>query len=177
MGESDDKRDIPRLVGAANSPLIGKVWAVAEPLCSDEGLELVHIEYQREPGGRTLRLYVDKAGGVTLDDCVTVSRQLGDILDVSLETDESYRLEVSSPGLQRPLGKLSDFERFKGCKVKVRTNRSIRGQKNFTGFVSGTGPDSVHLSIGEKTIEIELPDIAKAHLISLNGEPACCCQT
>jgi ribosome maturation factor RimP len=173
MSESGDNREVPRLVGATTNPLVGKVWMLAEPLCRDEGLELVHVEYQREPGGRILRLYVDKDGGITLDDCVAVSRQLSDILDVHLVTEASYRLEVSSPGLHRPLGKLSDFERFKGYKAKVRTSRPIGGQKNFTGVITGIGPESVHISFGENSAEIQLSDIVKAHLIQSNGETAC----
>lgn len=165
MSVAGDNQEIPRLVGSSASPLVERVWMMAAPLCRDEGLELVHVEYQREPGGRTLRLFVDKTGGVTLDDCVAVSRQLSDLLDVGLETQAAYRLEVSSPGMQRPLGKLSDFERFKGCKAKVRTIRPIGGQKNFTGVLDGIGPAAVHILIGENSVEIQLSDIVKAHLI------------
>jgi ribosome maturation factor RimP len=89
--------------------MVAKVWRLAEPLCLSEGLELVHVEYQREPAGRTLRIYLDKPGGVTLDDCVNISRQLSDLLDVGLETEAPYRMEVSSPGIQRPLGRLERF--------------------------------------------------------------------
>jgi ribosome maturation factor RimP len=125
-----DGSDTLQVVGITANPVIGQVWRLAEPLCLSEGLELVHIEYQREQSGRTLRLYLDKPGGVTLDDCAAVSRQLGDILDVSLESEAAYRLEISSPGLNRPLGKLEDFKRFSGRRVKVRTRKAVQGQKN-----------------------------------------------
>ena len=101
-----------QVVGATANPIVERVWQLAQPLCASEGVELVHVEYQREQGGRTLRLYLDKPGGVTLDDCAGISRHLGDLLDVSLETAASYRLEVSSPGSKRPLGRLEDFKRF-----------------------------------------------------------------
>ena len=83
--------------------IIQLVWKLAEPICSSEGMELIFVEYQREPGGRILRLYIDRPGGIALDDCAMVSRQIGDILDVHLDSNvPPYHLEVSSPGSQRP---------------------------------------------------------------------------
>jgi ribosome maturation factor RimP len=78
--------------------VIRQIAKLAEPLCDSEGLELVHIEYQRESGGRILRLYIDRPGGVSIDDCVNVSRQLNDLLDVNFEDIGPYTLEVTSPG-------------------------------------------------------------------------------
>ena len=101
--------------------IIKQVKALAESLCESEGLELVHVEYQREPGGKILRLYIDRVGGVALDDCVNVSRQLNDLLDVHLDNIGPYNLEVTSPGPERPLSKLQDYERFKGRKAKIKT--------------------------------------------------------
>lgn len=161
--DSDIK--IPQVIGMSANPMVGKVWQLAEPLCQGEGMELVHVEYQREPAGRTLRIYLDKPGGVTLDDCVNVSRQLGDLLDVGLETEAPYRMEVSSPGLQRPLGKLSDFERFQGSRVKVRTAQPIQGRKNFTGTLQGLSGPSVLLMVDDQRVSIAFADIVKAHLI------------
>ena len=158
------------VVGLSANPVIGQVWRLAEPLCRAENLELVHVEYQREQSGRTLRLYLDKPGGITLDDCAEISRQLGDILDVGLESLPPYRLEVSSPGLERPLGRLSDFERFKGCRAKVRTNRPLNGQKNFAGTLNGVSGLDVQLTLDRGSVAIALADIAKAHLINFNGE-------
>ncbi len=104
------KPDTLQVVGTAVNPLLPDIWRIAEPLCLSEGLELVHIEFQREQAGRTLRLFLDKPGGVTLDDCVNISRQLSDLLDVSLDEETPpYNLEVSSPGVPRPLGKISDL--------------------------------------------------------------------
>jgi ribosome maturation factor RimP len=138
---------------------------IAEPLCEAEGIELVHAEYQREAGGRVLRLYIDKPGGVMLDDCVHISRQLGDLLDVSFENMEPYNLEVSSPGPDRPLGKKSDFERFQGNLVKIRTIRQIEGRKNFRGILSGTAGDRVSLLIDDKTVSIPFQEITRARLV------------
>ena len=94
----------------SRAKMVTQANKLAAPLCEAEGVELVHIEYQQETGGRILRLYIDKPGGVTLDDCIIVSRQLSDLLNVKIETEETYRLEVSSPGPDRPLGNALDFE-------------------------------------------------------------------
>ena len=150
--------------------IIKQVEALAEPLCDSEGLELVHVEYQREPGGRILRLYIDRAGGVTLDDCANVSRQLNDILDVYLDDIGSYNLEVTSPGPERPLSKLQDYERFRGRKAKIRAWQPLNNQKNFTGIISGVAADQIKLSSNEKTVVIPFGDIAKARLVDMDGE-------
>ena len=153
------------LVGATTNPVVGQVWRLAEPLCLGEGMELVHVEFHREPAGRILRLYLDKPGGVTLDDCAAVSRQLSDILDVALDAQGPYRMEVSSPGMRRPLGKRSDFERFRGCRAKVRTARPIKGRKNFTGTLEGVSGPTVRIVADNQTMTIEFADIVKAHLL------------
>ena len=142
----------------------GLVRSLAEPLCASEGLELVHVEFQREANGRVLRLYIDKPGGINLDDCAGVSRQMGDILDVNLEEIGPYSLEVTSPGSERPLAKHEDFERFKGNWVKLKTSRPFKGQKNFTGILRGISGEQVNLQIGEEDIVIPYQDISKARL-------------
>ena len=145
--------------------IISQVWDLIEPLCEAEGMELVQVEYQREAGGRTLRLFIDKTGGVTLDDCVYISRQSGDLLDVFIEETGPYRLEVSSPGTNRPLVKQFDYQRFKGRRAKIRTAQPIDGQKNFKGVLAGTAEGLVKLSVAGTTIAIPFMEIAKAHLV------------
>ncbi len=171
--DSDDHTHSSPVVGATANPIVSRVWQLTEPLCLGEGMELVHVEYQREPAGRILRVYMDKPGGVTLDDCVNVSRQLSDILDVGLDTQAAYRLEVSSPGLQRPLGRLSDFERFSGCRAKIRTAKPIDGQKNFTGALAGIEGLSVRIEMDNQTKDIAFDNITKAHLLNYNGDMPC----
>ncbi len=150
--------------------IIKQVEALAEPLCESEGLELVHVEYQREPGGKILRLFIDRAGGVALDDCVNVSRQLNDLLDVHLDDIGPYNLEVTSPGVERPLSKLQDYERFKGRKAKIKTWQPINDQKNFTGIILGVAAEQIKLSSNEKTVTIPFGDISKARLVDVDGE-------
>jgi len=148
----------------ANKEITSMIYALMEPLCDSEGLELVHVEYQREASGRTLRIYIDKPGGVTLNDCSALSRQAGDMLDVCFEADESYNLEVSSPGFDRPLVKLQDFERFKGRHIKIRTEQPLNGQKNFTGILLGVFDDAIRIVIDNQTANIPFNEIAKARL-------------
>jgi ribosome maturation factor RimP len=145
--------------------VIQRVWALAETLCESEGLELIQVEYQRESAGRILRLYIDKPGGINLDDCVGVSRQMGDILDVHLQEAGPYNLEVTSPGPDRPLAKKEDFKRFKGSRVKIKTNQRLNGQKNFTGVLLGISDDQVKLQIDEQVINLSYEDISKARLV------------
>jgi ribosome maturation factor RimP len=143
-----------------------QVFAIAEPLCESEGIELVFVEFHSESTGRVLRLFVDKPGGITLEDCAAVSRQLTDILDVSLEDVGPYSLEVSSPGPERPIGKVDDFNRFKGKKIKVQTSRPIDGRKNFTGILAGFLDGRVNLTIDKLTVTIPHTSIKRARLIN-----------
>ncbi len=152
--------------GSADSEekIIVQIRDFIEALCATEGLELVHVEFQREPGGRILRFYIDGPGGVTVDDCINISRQGGDLLDVYLENMGPYRLEVSSPGPNRPLSKRLDYERFIGRQVKIRTMEPIAGQKNFKGVLSGTSAKVVKLAVADTIVSIPFSKIARAQL-------------
>ncbi len=127
---------------------------------------MVHLEYLRESGGRVLRLYIDKPGGVKLDDCVRISRELSDILDARADIEEPYRLEVSSPGADRPLAKLGDFQRFIGSKAKIRTHNAIDGRKNFTGILEAVVNQSVQIDIDGRAVEIAVANISRARLVA-----------
>jgi ribosome maturation factor RimP len=144
--------------------IVAQARDLIESLCETEGLELVHLEFQREAGGRILRLFIDRPGGVTLDDCVHISRQSSDLLDVYLEDIGPYRLEVSSPGPSRPLGKRRDFDRFKGSRVKIRTAQPVDGQKKFKGVLLGISEEIVKLSVDGKTACIPYQEIIMARL-------------
>jgi len=155
------------------SDMIAQVRELAEPVYIAEGMELVHIEYQRETGGRILRLYVDKPGGVNLDDCAQISFQLGDILDLKLETDAPYTLEISSPGLNRPISKLPDFERFKGELAKIKIARPVNGRKKFKGILSGIIGSDIQLKTETDMVVIPYQDIIKARLVNYDGDNKC----
>lgn len=164
---------------------VDQIKRLIEPCCAAEGMELVHAEFHREPAGRVLRLYIDSPQGVTLDDCARISRQASDLIDAGLESDNmaddfSYHLEVSSPGPDRPLGKLSDFNRFKGnmAKIKVKpetgdTDSSLKKKKNKTirGVLEGIMNDeTVTIRVGDEIREIPYKDIIRANLVNYNGE-------
>jgi len=144
--------------------IVDQVGALAKPVCESEGMELIHVEFQRESGGRILRLYIDKPDGVRLNDCVVISRQMGDIIDVNLDDIGPFNLEVTSPGSSRPLASKEDFEKFKGNRVKIKTNRSIDGQKNFKGILLGISDGQVNLQLGEQLVAIPHQDILRARL-------------
>ncbi len=157
-------------VTLSDKKFLASVNRLVEPVCDAEGLELVHTEYQMEPGGKVLRLYIDKPDGINLDDCAAVSRQVSDLLDVYIESDHRYRLEVSSPGSNRPLTKQDDFKRFKGQLVRIQSSRSIDGQKKFKGTLTDIKDGVVMLTVVEKSVAISFEDITKARLINYSGE-------
>jgi len=162
--------------GPANAPtadIVKLVWELADPICIVEGIELVHIEYQRETGGRILRLYIDQPGGITFGDCSKISSQLGDILDLKLETYASYTLEVSSPGIDRPVSRLSDFNKFTGESVNIKISAPLNGQKNFKGILSGVFATDIHLKTEKETVVIPYQDIIKARLVNYDGDNKC----
>ncbi len=129
------------------------------------GLELVDVLYTTEHGRRILRIFIDKPGGVTIDDCSDLSRELGTVLDVEDPIPQSYTLEVSSPGLDRLLTKEKDFLRFAGKKVKLRTKEAIEGRKNFKASIEGVEGGRVTLKDADGRIwEIMLSNIEKARL-------------
>jgi len=129
---------------------------LANEIAEFSGMELVHLEMRRESGGLILRLFIDKEGGITLDDCAHVSRQLSARLDAEDPIDGRYTLEVSSPGLDRPLSRERDFERFAGQRVRVTTESPIDGQRNFIGRLEGLVAGAVHLVL-EDGREVRIP--------------------
>jgi len=149
---------------------VDSVTRLADSLCLSEGLELVHVEYQREPGGLTLRLYLDNPGGVTLDDCADISRQMDDLLDVHTPDAPPYRLEVSSPGRDRPVGKLNDFMRFTGHRINIRMAAAVNGRKNFSGVLDGVVDEMIRIRLDNETVSLSFKGITRARLVNCNGE-------
>ena len=144
--------------------MMDRVKAVADSLLISEDMELVDIEYRREPVGWVLRLTVDKRGGVTLDDCTRVSHELGRSLDVEDFIPNPYYMEVSSPGLDRPLKNKQDFIRFSGRRIRVKTNDPIGNQRNFKGKLRDCAEGRIEMETDGGIIEIPLSNIAKANL-------------
>ena len=142
-----------------------RVEAYLLPVMEENGFELVDVEYVKEAGTWYLRAYIDKPGGFTVDACEMVSRRLGDWLDQEDFIDESYILEVSSPGLGRPLKKEKDFKRSMGEQVEVRLYRALDGQKDFTGILSGYDGKTVTIRYeDESESTFDLKDVALIRL-------------
>ena len=144
--------------------LLEEVRQVIEPLLQSQGFELVDLEYQREPQGWVLRIYLDREGGVTLDDCAEVSGEIGAVLEVKDVIPNPYVLEVSSPGLTRPLKKPEDFNKFSNRLVKIKLYEPLEGRKNFKGTLLGLEGEKVRLEIEGQVYELPLQGISKANL-------------
>jgi len=112
-----------------------RVREIAREAAASNGVELVHVEEKGAGKDKLLRVFIDKTGGVTVEDCSVVSRELSDALDVEDLIHVEYTLEVSSPGLERELYSLQDFEKFAGNLAKVKTKQPVNGQKNFRGKI------------------------------------------
>jgi len=139
-----------------SSDLINRIGEIARPILDSMGLELVEVEYSGHGGRGRVRLFIDKAGGVTLDDCEQASRSIGIALDVEDPIPIPYILEVSSPGLDRPLKRREDFERTRGQRIKVRTSQAIEDRWDWTGRLQGLRDGQVVLVLPEGR-EVLLP--------------------
>jgi ribosome maturation factor RimP len=143
--------------------VVERVWALAEPLVAHEGLEMVDVEFRHEGRGMVLRLFLDRQGGVTLDDLTKLSRQLGDVLDVHDAVPGRYTLEVSSPGINRRLRRPDHFRRYLGDTVRVRTIAPLEGRRNFHGRLVDVGTEGVTVATSAGAQFIRFPDIAQAN--------------
>ena len=144
--------------------IVERVRAIADPLLMNEGMELVEVDYRREARGWVLRLTIDKEGGVTLDDCGRVSQQVGRELDVEDFIAAPYVLEVSSPGLNRPLRSEKDFIKHCNRLIKLRTVDPINSRQQFKGKLLGVSNNQIELEMEEGIVQIPLAKIAKANL-------------
>ncbi|HEV2863267.1 MAG TPA: ribosome maturation factor RimP [Pyrinomonadaceae bacterium] len=150
---------------AEETSIEGRVREIAERAASERGLELVHAEVAG--GARTpiVRLFIDKEGGVTHEDCSEVSRHVGTVLDVEDFIPGTYTLEVSSPGLERGLYRAADYERFAGRPAKLKTRTPVSGQRNFRGRIVGLeGEEVVFDDLTSGQVRIPLSEVAKANL-------------
>lgn len=144
--------------------IVDRVHMIADPIVINRGMELVEIEYRREARGWVLRLYIDKEGGITLDDCSQVSQEVGRELDVEDFISTPYNLEVSSPGLTRPLKSERDFVKYRNRLIKLRTIDPIDNRRQFRGKLLGCSNSQIELEMEEGVVQIPLTQIAKANL-------------
>ena len=154
---------------------LGPVREVVERVAASSGLEVVEVEMRGTGSNRRLRIFIDKPGGVTHEDCAQLSREVGTILDVEdLVPGGSYVLEVSSPGLDRKLSRPADYQRFVGSRVKLTTRDPVNGQRHFVGRLESFQEGRITLDLGARLkaekaeagrLEVELANVEKANLV------------
>lgn len=144
--------------------IVRRAWEVLEPELDSLGFELVEIEYGREDAGYVLRLYIDRTGGVTIDHCVEVSRYVGPVLDKEDFIEGAYNLEVSSPGIDRPLRKPVDFTRFAGEPIKVETVAAMAGRRRYAGRLAGYEDGLIAIDCGGTVHRVHIENVKRAKL-------------
>lgn len=155
--------------------LTDKIQTLLQPAVESAGYELVDVQWKREPVGWVVRLLIDKPegqGGVSHEDCERVSREVSVLLDVHDAVPSAYHLEVSSPGLDRPLRTEAHFRRFIGKRTKVKLHVGLDGRRNFTGTIADVNASHVILEVDGKEQSLPLADLDKAQLVIMLGEPA-----
>lgn len=142
------------------------IRSLIEPIVEGLGYEVVDIEFRPHPKNGLLRIYIDKPEGILLEDCELVSRQVSSMLDVEDPIPGQFNLEISSPGMDRPIRKKADFERFAGEVVKIKLSvPTLEGQRNFTGKLIGMKDEDVVLEMDGETYYLPLDSIDKARLV------------
>lgn len=151
------------------SKLTDKVSEIARPIVEEEGCTLWDVEYVREAGTWYLRVFIDKDGGVSIDDCERVSRRLDPILDEEDPIPDSYVFEVGSAGADRELKRPGDFEQFMGSEIEVKLFRPVGGSKHYTGTLAAYENGTVSLAQGETILKFTKDQIAQVRLyVSIN---------
>ncbi|MFA7348818.1 MAG: ribosome maturation factor RimP [Desulfurivibrionaceae bacterium] len=150
---------------AVESPLVRRLMELAGSVVEDLGCELVELQFRREAPGWVLRLIIDHENGVSIDDCARISREVAHLLEVEDPIEQSYSLEVSSPGLDRPLKRERDFVRCKGKKAKVVVREPIDGQNQWVGVIEDVTHESVTLRTDHGMMEIPFIRMKKARLV------------
>ena len=144
--------------------VVEAITSLVMPVLQEKDLDLVDVLYRRESSGWVLRLLIDKEDGVTLDDCTAVSREVSHLLDIEDIIEQAFNLEVSSPGLDRPLKSVGDFQRFAGRKAKVTTKEPIEGNQVFMGRINKVEDELITMEVGQQVLCIPFSEVAKARL-------------
>ncbi len=141
------------------------LWELFEPVVTGMGFDLIEIEHFPNPKHGVLRLYIDKEGGVNVDDCSSVSRQISALIDVEEPINGKFNLEISSPGADRPLRRLKDFQRFTGSLVKLKTVMPFEGQRNFKGRLLQADEEMVTIETDTEEVGIPFNALEKARVV------------
>lgn len=168
-GYRNGSYDGPTALFLFGGPVMGPVEERVETIITHAvealGYELVGIEFQQEQGGHVLRVYIDNPRGISVDDCAHVSYQVSGVLDVEDPIPEAYRLEISSPGLDRPLFKLADYERFAGERVQLRLTELWQGRRKLTGELRGVMGEEVVIEVDGSELRVPAALIRRARLV------------
>lgn len=140
------------------------VYDIALPIADSFGYEIVDVEFVKEHNEWYLRVYIDKEGGITIDDCTNLSRVLSNKLDEIDPIDNSYYLEVSSPGINRPLKKDKDFEKYKGKRIKIKLFKALNGKKIIEGTLLGLEDENILVSVKDNVLKIDRKIVSKVVL-------------
>lgn len=143
-----------------------EIWQLAEPLAAEAGAELIDVEYLKEAGNWFLRLYIDREPPVDHDLCEAVSMLVSAALDHADPIEQSYFLEVSSPGLERPLRRESDFRRFSGREIAVKLYVPLEGKKEYRGILRGLDEADIVIETSDGELRFSQEQVAKAHLLA-----------
>jgi ribosome maturation factor RimP len=145
---------------------IAKLNNIIAPAVEGLGYEFVGLEYKPSSHQSMLRIFIDHENGINVDDCARVSRQVSAVMDVEDPIKNEYTLEVSSPGLDRPLFTVEHYQRFKGEKIKCKLRMPFNGRRNFTGKLLEADERTITLSIDDESVELYIDDIEKAHIVA-----------
>ena len=142
-----------------------EITEIVKPLIEELGYELWGCEYLPQKNHSLLRIYIDKEGGIALEDCERLSKRLSALLDVEDPISGNYSLEISSPGIPRPLFYKEQYERYSGFEINLKLFKPINGRRKFSGTIVNVNEEILTLKMGEEILEIQFPHIVKANLI------------
>ncbi len=143
-----------------------KLWNIVEPVVTGLGFDLIGIEHLQQGRFSVLKVFADKSGGINLDECATISRQLGTVLDVEEAITGAYNLEVSSPGIDRPIFRVQDFSQYIDEDVNLRLTAPVDGRRKYKGQLIKVDADMLTIVVDKKEHEIALNNIEKANVIA-----------
>lgn len=158
------RRSVPKERKLEQIGVVQDAWDVFEPELAELGYELIEVEYLPEYGSMVLRLYIDSEGGVNVDGCAEASRLISAIMDQANFIGSEYMLEVSSPGIERPVRKPADFVRFTGEAIKLKTVTPIEGRRRYSGTLSGFEDGLIAIDVDGTTHQIHIENVKKAKL-------------
>jgi ribosome maturation factor RimP len=164
--EERDEGGVPEMAGREGQrDVVVQVSGLIEPVVEEVGYDLVAVEYLMDRGRWVLRVYIDRDGGVTVDDCARVSREIDHLIEVKDIIRHEYILEVSSPGVNRPLTKEKDFVRAVGKRVKIKTSTPVEGRRNITGQLREYKDGTLHVDHGGTLLSIRAENVKRANLV------------